>query len=253
MNTAFSCMYQPRHSSWIWQQCGDWLYRATTPCFIPVCRVSDSVCRVYTWLFTNPAESYLLSQRCVRVSLQNKSMCLVGDNSLRICLCIIVVLWPQSLHDVGVLCLMRPVAGRFCAAVMQRLLPNLCLVFTQMWAGGVICNMTEICFVWREDSTLPCLLETNSRIGRQLFPEQTDLYTIRTFGVHDILSSTLCTFDLMSVKFTLLLLYVIIYIFMNQLLVYLLPTTENCTSTVFCSHLILEKTLIQRYVTSRWS
>ncbi len=118
-------------------------------------------------------------------------MCLVGDNSLCICLCIIVVLWPQPLHEAGVLCLMRPVAGRFCAAVMQRLPPNLCLLLTQMWAGGVICNMTEICFVWREDSTLPCLLKTNSSIGWLLFPEQTDLYTIRTFGLHDPFINTL--------------------------------------------------------------
>lgn len=73
----------------------------------------------------------------VCVCLQSKSMwaCLFGDNSLCIRLCIIVVLWPQSLHDSGVLCLMRPGAGRFCAAVMQCLLPYSCLLFTQMWAG----------------------------------------------------------------------------------------------------------------------
>ncbi len=170
MNTVFCCTYQQCHSSGIWQQHGDWLYRARVSCFIPVCRVSGSVCRVHTWLFTNPAECYLLTQRCVCVCvwLQNKSMwvCRLGDNSLCICLCIIVVLWPQSIHDAWVLCLMRPVAGRLFAAVMQRLLPHLCLLFTQMWAGGVICNMTEICFVWWEDSTIACLLLINSSIGR---------------------------------------------------------------------------------------
>lgn len=140
------------------------------PCFIPVCRASAHVCRVYTWLFTCPAEWYLLTQRCVCmcVGLQNKSMwaSLFGDNSLCICLCIIVVLWPQSLHDAGVFCLMRPIAGRFCAAVTQRSLSFWCLLFTQMWAAGIVCNMTEICFVWQEDSTMLCLLKTNSSTGR---------------------------------------------------------------------------------------
>ncbi|KAI9515114.1 hypothetical protein NQZ68_027980 [Dissostichus eleginoides] len=38
---------------------------------------------------------------------------------------------------------------------MQCSLPYSCLLFTQMWAGGVICNMTEIFFVWQEDSICP--------------------------------------------------------------------------------------------------
>lgn len=36
----------------------------------PVCRASGSVCRVYTWLFTNLAEWYLLTQCWVCVSLE---------------------------------------------------------------------------------------------------------------------------------------------------------------------------------------
>lgn len=65
---------------------------------------------------------------------------------------------------------------------------------------GVICNMTEICFVWRENSTRACLLKTNSSIGRQLFYEQTDLDTIRSFSLHDI-TFTLYILKLMKVQF----------------------------------------------------
>lgn len=82
-------------------------------------------------------------------------------------------------------CLMRPAAGGFCAAVSQRLLLYSCLLFTQMWVGGVICNMTERCFVWPEDSVIPCLLETNSR-GE---------HTRGTFSLHNILSSSLCMIE----------------------------------------------------------
>lgn len=127
-------------------------------------------------LLTQRSGIYSHNAVCMCVCAFRTNLCLVGDNSLCICLCIIVVLWPQSLHDAGVSCLMRPVAGRFCAAVMKRLLPHSCLLFTQMWTGGVICNMTEICFVWREDSMIARLSKTNRRVGRQLFPEQTDLY-----------------------------------------------------------------------------
>lgn len=51
-----------------------------------------------------------------------------------------------TLRSVGVLCLMKPAVGRFCAAVMQYLFLYPCLLFTQMWAGGVIYNMNNL--VW---------------------------------------------------------------------------------------------------------
>lgn len=125
-------------------------------------------------LWSQPSGIY--SHNSVRVCLQYKSMRvrLVEDNSLYICLYIIVVWWPQTLHDAGVLCLMRLVAGGFCAAVVKRLLSYLCWLFTQMLAGCVIRNMTKIWFVWREDSTIACLLKTNSSTGRRLLSKQTD-------------------------------------------------------------------------------
>ena len=183
--------------SWLWTQCSAVLYisSATAPEYdnsvetgytepqLPVLSLF-AVCQALSAEYTPGClltqRSAIHSHNAVSVWLQSKSMraCLVGDNSLCICLCIIVVLRRHWLHEAGVWCLTRPGAGRFCAAVMQRSLPNLCLLFTQMWAGGVICNMTEIYFVWWGDSMIPCLLKTNSSIVRQLFPEQTDLCTI---------------------------------------------------------------------------
>lgn len=126
--------------------------------FHPVCRVSGPVCSVLTWLFTNPTAWHGL-----RTCLWDKSMRwrLVGDNSLCICLGVIVVVRPQSLHRAGV----SVFAGRFSAAVARRSLLCSCLLFTQMWAGDVICNMNKVCLVWQQASTAPCLPRTNSSIG----------------------------------------------------------------------------------------
>ena len=56
----------------------------------------------------------------------------------------------QSLHNAGVLCLMRPAAGRICAAVMQGLLLYSYLLFTQILAFGIICSMHKMLFVCGE-------------------------------------------------------------------------------------------------------
>ena len=104
---------------------------------------------------------------CMRACASRTNLCeqvWFWDNSLCIRLCVIVVFVGHAHYTMLVFsCLMRPAAGGFCAAVSQRLLPCSCLLFTQMWVGGVIRNMTEICFVWPEDSVIPCLLRTNSR------------------------------------------------------------------------------------------
>lgn len=94
--------YQPCNSSCVWQQCRVWLYKASAPWYILF-----TVCQAPSAEYT---PGCLLTQQSgihshtLCTCLQDKSMraCLVGDNSLFICLCVIVVLWPQSLHGAGV-------------------------------------------------------------------------------------------------------------------------------------------------------
>lgn len=75
---------------------------------------------------------------------------------------------------------------RSCRAVLAPAL--VFAVYSDVSPYSLICSMTDICFAGQKDSTMPCLLRANMSAGGQLSPEQRDSYTMRTFGLHDILS-----------------------------------------------------------------
>lgn len=128
--------------------------------------------------------------------------CLVGDNSLCICLCIIVVLWLQSVHDVGVWWGLLLVdfaqlswssSSCTCVCCLLRCVP---VVSSAAWLkyalSGERIQQYHVC--WRPTATLG----GSSFLSKQIYTQWEHLVCM---------ISSCCIFDPTKVKFALLIKY----------------------------------------------
>lgn len=172
-------------------QPSEWSFRKATVC-LPFLPFSSSLavrdCRTHTCAVCEPARPVIYSHGAFRTNLRER-LSGFGDNSGRICLGAVAVLWPRSRHDADVwwsLLLVDLVQ----LPAARRLPSPVFVVCSDVSPYSVICSMTGICFCWgQEDTTIACLLRANISSGRQHSPEQIDSYAAGLFGWHEILSS----------------------------------------------------------------